>query len=153
MILYVTRTGTSRGIAEKLGLELGAPVHEIVDLVKRKGLLGFIKSGYQASSKQATPIQDPMVDLAGVRYLIFVQPVWASAVTPPLRTWMRGHQTDLAGKKLGLLCTNLGSPGDRVLAAWNAEFAPLAAFTVVSAKISATAKSDAIRSFLSQLRA
>lgn len=58
---------------------------------------------------RATPIKDPKVDLSGAESVVLVEPVWASSVCPPLRTWLKTHKAELAGKQVALLASRLGS--------------------------------------------
>lgn len=133
-VVYVTRTGHSRTLAEAVASRLGVKAHEIVDLVPRKGSLRYFWAGGQASMGMATPIKDPEVDLAGVESVVLVEPVWASSVCPPLRTWLNAHKAGLAGKKIALLISNQGSEGEPFKAKFEAEFFPLAAFACIHEK-------------------
>jgi flavodoxin len=134
VIVYVTRTGHSKALAEAVAKRLGVEAHEIVDLVPRNGKLRYFWAGGQASMGKATPIKDPGVDLAGAESVVLVEPVWASSVCPPLRTWLRAHKAELAGKKMALLASNLGSEGGLLKAKFEAEFGPLAAFACIHEK-------------------
>lgn len=110
VIVYVTRDGYSRALAEELGRLVGAPAAEIGDEVKRRGFFGYMRSGFQAAARKATPIRDPGVELSRAKRVVLVQPVWASAVCPPLRTWLRAHRPELAGKRIGLVASEKGKP-------------------------------------------
>ena len=133
-VVYVTRTGHSRALAEAVAARLGAKAHEIVDLVPRNGKLRYFWAGGQASMGMATPIKDPEVDLSEAESVVLVEPVWASSVCPPLRTWLKAHMAELAGKKIALLVSNLGSEGEPIKAKFEAEFTPLAAFACIHEK-------------------
>ncbi len=133
-VVYVTRTGHSKALAEAVAARLGVEAHEIVDLVPRKGSLGYFWAGGQASMGMASPIKDPEVDLAGAESVVLVEPVWASSVCPPLRTWLKAHKAELAGKKIALIASNLGSEGEPLKAKFEAEFGPLAAFACIHEK-------------------
>jgi flavodoxin len=151
MIVYVTRTGNCRKLAEQTAKETGFPVHEIQDLVNRKGLFGWLKAGFQASTGVASPIKEAELNLAGLDTIILVYPVWASSVCPPVRTWLRLHQKELQDKRIGLIASNLGSPGDRVRAAFEREFYPLQAFTVIQEREPEGEKLQKIRTFTETL--
>jgi len=151
MIVYVTRTGNCRKLAEQTAKETGFPVHEIQDMVNRKGLFGWLKAGYQASIGAASPIKEADINLTELDTIILVYPVWASSVCPPVRTWLRLHQKDLQDKQIGLIASNLGSSGDRVRAAFEREFYPLQAFTVIQEKETEEAKLQKIRTFIKDL--
>jgi len=131
IVVYVTRNGHSRALAMDLGQRLGASVYEIGDKVNRKGLIGWIRSGYQASRGLATPISDPTPVLQGIRDLILVQPLWVGAVCPPLRSWLRAHLGELSTMRVSLLASKGGSSGKPLKAKFEAEFLPLAAFATI----------------------
>ena len=156
LVLYVTRNGHSRALATEIGKRLNAPVHEIVDLVNRKGLFGYVRAGAQASRKKATPIRDPGVELAGVKLIVLVQPIWASAICPPIRSWLIAHKNQLGGVTLALLASNMGSPAARVKTNYDTEFGkafgPLAAFAVVAQKLGEPERAKVIDSFAAALR-
>lgn len=155
IVLFVTRNGHSRVLAAGIGKRLGAPVHEIMDLVNRKGLIGILRTGAQASMKAATPIRDPGVSLDGVKLVVLVQPIWASAICPPIRSWLQAHRNELAGAKLDLLASNLGSPGARLHANYDAEFGAvfgsLAAFAVAGQKLGEAERSKILDDFAAEL--
>jgi hypothetical protein len=122
VVLFTSRSGHSRALAARIGERLNAPVHEIVDLVARKGIIGFLRAGAHASRKRATPINDPGVSLEKVKLVVLVQPVWASGICPPVRSWLLAHQGELRGIPLALLVSSLGPSPARLPAAYEAEF-------------------------------
>ena len=150
-ILYVTRTGHSRELATDLARKAGTTAHEIGDLVSRKGFLGLMRGGAQASRKAATPISDPGVDLGSVDTIVLVHPIWASNVCPPVRSWLEAHRPELAGKKLGLLVSCQGPDGGPVKEKFEAEFGPLAAFGVFPESIDAAEREGRLERFRSSM--
>lgn len=151
IIVYVTRTGNSRKLAEMTSRETGFPVHEIQDLVNRKGIFGWLHAGFQASTQKATPIQEELVQLTDLDTIILVYPIWASSVCPPIRTWLNQHKEELRNKQFGVLVSNLGSPGERARSAFEREFYPLKAFEVIREKETETEKLSIITTFVKQL--
>lgn len=143
-VLFVTRSGHSRELAEMAGRQFSARVFEIGDLENRKGILGFIRSGYQSVSRKATPISDPRADLSGAKIVVLIQPVWASQVVPPMRSWLNAHHQELKGKKIVLICSNQGSPAERIRANFEKEFGRLDGFTVVNQKLPRDARARLI---------
>ena len=122
VVVYVTRNGHSRALAIDLGARLGAAVFEIGDLAGRKGLGGWMKAGRLAAEKAATPIRDPGVDLASVKTVVLVQPVWASSVCPPVRSWLLAHAKELSGRRVALFASSYGTGPGPVRVAFDAEF-------------------------------
>ena len=155
VIVYVTRNGHSRDLALDLGPRLGAKVHEIGDLAARKGILGWINAGRLASMKAATPIGDPGIDLGPIKTVVLVQPVWASSVCPPLRSWLRAHAKELAGKRMGMVASSYATKSDDVRAAFDGEFAAelgaLLACASVFQKTNADQKGRILDDFVAEL--
>ena len=48
LVLYYTRSGNSKFVAETVAAELGADVEEVVDLKKRQGRLAWFSAGRDA---------------------------------------------------------------------------------------------------------
>ena len=155
LVFFVTRDGHSRELASRIGERLKAPVHEIKDLVRRKGFIGYMRTGAQASMKMATPIGDPGVTLEGVKLVVLVQPVWAASLCPPLRSWLLAHRDHLRGARLALLASCQISPPAGIQAKYDSEFGqafgPLAAFAVVHQKLSEPERSRIIDDFAAAL--
>ncbi len=151
VVVYVTRSGHSRALAKEIGEKLGAPVYEIVDLVRRTGILGYMRSGFQASTKKATPIRDPFVHLESVSSVVIVQPVWASALCPPARSWLRAHAAELKGKRVSMLLSNKGSDPAKVRISYEEEFGKLSGMACVPEKSSPEERAATIGAFLAKL--
>jgi menaquinone-dependent protoporphyrinogen IX oxidase len=151
VIVYVTRSGHSRRIAEELGTLAGVQAVEIGDPVPRRGFFGYMRTGASAARKQSSPISDPQVDLSRADAVALVAPVWASSVCPPIRSWINAHRAELAGKKIGLLLSNLGSPGEPLKKAFEEEFSPLSSFDVLRQRLGGEEKSRRIRKFYESL--
>jgi hypothetical protein len=155
VVVYVTRNGHSRVLALDLGSRLGAEVHEIGDLASRKGIFGWINAGRQAATKRATPIRDPGVDLGPVKTVVLVQPVWASGVCPPIRSWIRAHAKELAGKRVAVLLSDYITPASELRLQFEEEFpdelGKLAACAAVMRKSDAVQRKKAVDDFVAEL--
>lgn len=152
-VVFASRTGHAREMAGKLAALIGTDAREIGDKVNRKGVFGFILAGYQAASGKASPIVDPGVDLKDAQTVVIVEPVWASSVVPPVRTWLRAHASEVKGKKLAVLVTNMGSPMDKFKMKFEAEFGPLSAFSGVAQSESPEIRESRIREFAEAVKA
>ncbi|MFA5869173.1 MAG: hypothetical protein WC941_05670 [Candidatus Bathyarchaeia archaeon] len=56
LIVYYSRDGSTRKVAEELKAQLGADIEEITEPKGRGGPLGWIRSGKEASSGAIVPI-------------------------------------------------------------------------------------------------
>ena len=106
LILYHSRTGKTRFLAEKLREKLGADLVEIRDLKKRGGLLGFLRGVRDAHFGLKTEVVPSSFDLSKYGLIIFGTPVWAYSPTPALNTFL--DTCNLTNKKVILFVTSRG---------------------------------------------
>lgn len=103
-VVYFTRTGTSKRVAEKIAKKLSCETIEITDNMNWKGVLGFIKGGYYGSTNKDVQIE-VHGKLEASDELIVVTPLWAGGAAPAIRTFLKGKQLD----KTHLVVTSNGS--------------------------------------------
>jgi len=103
LVVYYTRTGKTKFVAEAIATELGADLEEIVDLKKREGKLGWIMGGKDATQKKLTEIAPPKRVPAEYDLVVIGTPIWAWTLTPAIRTYL--SKNDLSGKKVALFYT------------------------------------------------
>jgi len=106
VILYYSRTGKTRFLAEKLRDELGADLVEIKDLKKRVGLSGFVGGVRDARLGLKTEVAPSSFDLSNYELVIFGTPVWAYSPTPAVSTFL--DKCNLVNKKVILFVTSRG---------------------------------------------
>ena len=87
-VVYFTRTGTSKIVAEKIANKLSCEVIQITDNMNWKGMVGFIKGGYYATKNKAVDIKI-RGNLADADELIVVSPLWAGGVVPAIKTFFK----------------------------------------------------------------
>jgi len=95
LVVYATRSGTCKMVAERVGKEMNADVEQLADLVNRKGIFGFMLSGFQATAKRCSPLGPLTHDPADYDLTIVVSPIWAGTYASPIRTFLRDY-----GKKM-----------------------------------------------------
>jgi flavodoxin len=103
LIVYYTRTGKTKFVAEVIAAQLGADLEEVVDLRKRGGAIGWINGGKDASRKSLTEIAPAKKAPADYDLVVIGTPIWAWAPTPAIRTYI--SKNSLAGKKVALFYT------------------------------------------------
>ena len=68
---------------------------------KRKGIIGFIKSGYQAASKKCSElIGEPWEEIKDCDEIYLCTPVWAGSSTPAMNTFM--SKADFTDKNVNI---------------------------------------------------
>ena len=103
-VVYFTRTGNSKRVAEKIANKLSCETIQITDNIDWKGSLGFIKGGYYASKNKHVDIKIPE-KLNNTDEFIVVTPLWAGRVAPAIKTFLETTTLD----KIHLVVTSNGS--------------------------------------------
>jgi flavodoxin len=106
LVVFYSRSGVTRKVAESLSQKLGCDVEEVVDTKNRGGLWGYITSGYGANRKRLTVIRDTKYDPSQYDLVIIGTPVWAGLMSVPIRTYITKNMDKL--KRVAFFCT-LGS--------------------------------------------
>jgi len=110
LIVYYSRTGMTKKIAESLGGRLGADLEEIISVKNRSGVLGYLLSGKEAARKEAAQIQPAFRNAADYDLVIIGTPVWGWNISSPMRAYLQQNIGKL--RKLALFCT-MGGSGDK----------------------------------------
>jgi len=108
LVVYYTRTGKTKGVAENIAAQLSADIEEIVDQKKRAGPIGWLNAGKAATREETTEIASLKYSPSNYDLIVFGTPVWAWRPTPAIRTYIK--QNDLSGKKVALFLTSDGDP-------------------------------------------
>ena len=75
-------------MAEKIAQELGADIEEIVDQKNRRGLVGFLRDGYDSSRGKGTLIDETKKLLENYDLVVLGTPVWNLGPTPAIRAYL-----------------------------------------------------------------
>jgi len=103
LVVFYSRSGRSRKVAEKVAQGLKADIEEIVPLKGYKGLFGFIRGGFQATRGKLPAIKPLAKDLAAYDLVIFGTPIWGFRMSSPLRTAIADNKPKI--KKYAFYCT------------------------------------------------
>ena len=108
LIVYYSRTGATRRLAEALARALHADIEPIVDSKDRSGILGYLRSAAEVLQKHGAPIEPMRTDPRSYDLIVIGTPIWAWSVSSPVRSYLaanRGRLPDVA-----FVCT-MGSRG------------------------------------------
>jgi flavodoxin len=103
LILFYSRTGITKKIAENLTNSLGADIEEVFDTVNRSGVFGYMRAGKDAISKKLTIIKPLIHNLADYDLIIIGTPVWVGLMATPIRTIITEQKDKI--KQVALFCT------------------------------------------------
>jgi flavodoxin len=153
LVVYYSRTGHTRRVAEEIAATLRADLEEIVDPENRLGLLGYLRSGGQAFFGQEADIREPLKDPAGYDLVIVGTPVWNWSLSAPVRAYLTRRQQRLARPAVAFFLTEGGSGEQRVFGQMEELLgkAPLEVMAVREAEIASGRYHEKIRSFTEAL--
>jgi flavodoxin len=109
LVIYYSRTGTTKKLGDAIARETGASIEEIVDTVNRMGPLGYIRSGRDAMKRNLTELKDLKKDLSAYDLVVVGTPIWGWNMSVPIRTLLT--QKKSLFKQVAFFCT-MGGSGD-----------------------------------------
>ncbi|MBS4538746.1 hypothetical protein GOQ27_09740 [Clostridium sp. D2Q-11] len=88
-IVYFSRTGVSKRVAEKVANGLDTKAIEVTDNKSWQGILGFIKGGFYATIGKEVSIKINGEIDRSEEYIV-LSPLWAGGPAPAIRTFLKG---------------------------------------------------------------
>lgn len=123
LVVYYSRTGTTKKVGEALTALLDCDSEELIDTKKRTGLLGFLKSGRDAAKKELTVLESLVHDPQLYDVVVLGTPVWGGTMSSPTRTYIETNKSKF--NRVAFFCTQGGSDNPRL-------FSDMAALCVVN---------------------
>ena len=108
LVVFYSRSGTTKRVALDVAKALNADIDEVIDKKSRKGILGFLRAGYDATRGKTTEIEFEK-DPSDYDLVIIGTPVWNSRVTPAIRTYLLRNRERI--KRAAFFSTCAGRPG------------------------------------------
>jgi flavodoxin len=110
LVVFYSRTGTTRKVGEEIVKMLGADIEEIIDLKNRSGPIGWLGAGRDAMKKKVTDIKEIVKNPKDYDLVIIGTPNWGASIAPAVRTFLEKYKNNI--KKAAFFCTMGGeSPG------------------------------------------
>jgi flavodoxin len=109
LVVYFSRTGSTRKVAQAVTKTLGAEIEEITDRVDRRGILGYLRSASGEWFGGDTTIDQSKFDPALFDLVIIGTPIWRFSVSTPVKHYLENHAAKF--KKVAFFCT-MGGSGD-----------------------------------------
>lgn len=102
LIVFYSRTGTTKRVAEALRELFNCDLEEIIDNENRKGILGLINEGIDVFFRNTTDIGKIKLNPNNYDIVIIGSPVWASLMMPAVRTYIQNNKPSF--KKVAFFC-------------------------------------------------
>lgn len=110
LVVFYSRTGTTKKLGQFLAEKLGSDIEEIKDSVDRSGARGYIISGRDAMRRKLTKLQNTKFNSADYDLVVIGTPIWGWNMSVPVRTYIAENVDNF--KKIAFFCT-MGGSGDK----------------------------------------
>ena len=107
LVIYYSRTGNTKKVAEAISSALKCDSEEISDTKKRKGPVAYLAAARDAMRKNQTEINPIQKDLGTYDLIIVGTPVWSWTVSTPIRTFLQQHKKQI--KNVAFFLTHGGN--------------------------------------------
>ena len=152
LIVYYSRSGTTRVVARALAKDLPADIEEIHCNRYARGFSNYLLAVYE-SWKGKRPRIDPLAHaLSEYELVVIAGPIWAFRPATPLRTFLTQERIRL--RRVAFLLTHGGTAGDRSLGEMQqiSGHAPFATLVVREKDVKANRFAAALSSFVAELK-
>ena len=114
LVVYYSRTGKTEMAARAIAGVLSADLRCLREKRGRRGLFGFLRSGYEATMGLQSELVDADYSLEGYHRIVLCQPLWASSATPAMNRFLA--RIDPRGRRFALLVVSGGGAAEAMLA-------------------------------------
>ena len=114
LVVFYSRSGTTRVLADLIAAALDADVEELHDVRDRNGARGWLRSIVEATFVRPAALQPQKHDPMDYDLVVVGTPVWNARISSPVRTWLEINVGRLP--PVALFATMGGRGGDRTIA-------------------------------------
>ena len=101
-IVFYSRSNNTKTGAVYIAGKLEAKLIELTETDRRKGLMGFIRSGYQAVSGKTTKLLgEPCKEASAYNFIYLMTPIWGGKITPAMNAFL--EEADFLGKEVTVI--------------------------------------------------
>lgn len=104
LLVWYSRTGTTRTVADAIARDLACDGEELVDTRSRAGIIGSVRATFDALFGRLTIVQTVKHDPAAYDLVIVGTPVWGGSMTPAVRTYLLAHHGQFG--RIAFFCTS-----------------------------------------------
>ena len=152
LVVSYSRKGSTRKIGEMIINKENWDFEEIIDTKKRKGFIGFLKSGKDATLKKLAKIEELQKDPELYDLVIMGTPIWNKRMTPAIRTYITEKKSKI--KQVAFFCTEGGKGGPRVFESMAklCDKTPISTLEVTKQDIKTGDHSDKVIKFIQEIK-
>lgn len=152
LVVYYSRSGTTRKVAQSLAAALRCDTEEIVEERSRSGVFGYLRSLIEARRRAPSRIATAGKDPSTYDVVVLGTPVWAWSVSSPLRAYMMANRLRLPA--VAFFCTLGGAGADTAFAQMQdlAGKHPVACLSVTARDLASGSDQSQLAAFVESLQ-
>jgi hypothetical protein len=152
IVLYYSRTGCTRRIAEEVASRLGCDIEAIVPKRGFMGMIGWLRAGRSAMKGMAVELEPLARDPTGYDLVVVGTPVWGGTVSSVVRAVLVQNAGRLG--RVAFLVTSGGPKTERTLEVMQGLCGrpPVATLCVLSRDVKRGGFAAAVDGFVARLR-
>jgi len=109
LVVFYSRTGHTKKVAEMIAKDLGADIEELVDKKNRSGIMAWLMAGRDGMKKVPTQIEPVKNDPSQYDLVLIGGPLWGfSGIAPASRTYLLQNKDKI--KKAAFFISKGGTP-------------------------------------------
>jgi menaquinone-dependent protoporphyrinogen IX oxidase len=152
LVVFFSRTGTTRRVALDVAKGLRADIAELTEDRPRTGILGYLRSGFEATRRRTTTLRDLHPEALRYDLVVVGTPVWAASVCSPVRTFLRHHAGKLPALAFFATMGGRGSEGAFLEMTQEAKRKPIASLALTERDVQAGRHRPGVEGFVGRLR-
>jgi hypothetical protein len=152
LVIFYSRSGTTRRIAAALAARLGGSVEEILEARGRDGFLGYWRSVIEARRKTSPDILPAKNDPASFDLVVVGTPVWGWSVSSPVRAYLTANKARLPAVSFFCTCGGAGAEAAFTQMHGIADKAPRATCVITARDLAAGGEEKLLANFVAALR-
>ena len=103
LVVCYSRGGQTRRLARQIAEHCDADYEEVVEVMRQRGLIGYLRSVLQACLGAAPPIRDSRWSPLDYDTVVIGTPVWAWCMASPMRSYLQRHRGRF--RRVACFCT------------------------------------------------
>jgi len=152
LVIYYSRSGTTRAVAEALTNLLDCDTEEITEKKGREGWRGYLRSLIDGLEKRPSLTARWRLDPTIYDLVVIGTPVWAWSLSAPVHAYLNAHRRRL--RAVGFFCTHEATGSDSVFAQMAKLLgrSPRAVCAITSAEVASNSFGPQLEAFVAALQ-
>ena len=153
LVVFYSMIGMTKEIAVHISEELDCDIEEIFDVKTRKGIFGFIKSGFESVFRIMPKIKKAELNPEKYDLTIIGTPIWAGNMASPVRAYIFQNNENI--DKVAFFCTMQGNDDKKTFLEMEivSDNKPLACLALTDSEIKQEKHIKKIKEFIKKIKA